>query len=75
VADYWKPYNVLALLEVPGLGDKSVEDLVAEIGLDMSTFPNEKHLCSWVGIAPGNNESAGKKKADASPTETSRPKR
>lgn len=61
------PYdNVLALLKgVPGLNDKSIEDLVAEIGLDMSAFPNEKHLCSWVGIAPGNNESAGKKKVDA----------
>ncbi len=60
------PYdNVLELLkQVPGLSRKTVEDLVAEIGLDMSVFPNEKHLCSWVGIAPGNNESAGKKKAD-----------
>ena len=60
------PYdNVIELLkEVPGLNTKSIEDLVAEIGLDMSVFPNEKHLCSWVGIAPGNNESAGKKKAD-----------
>jgi len=59
------PYeNVLELLkQVPGLSSKTVEDLVAEIGLDMSVFPNEKHLCSWVGIAPGNNESAGKKKA------------
>jgi len=55
--------NVLELLkEVPGLNTKNVEDLVAEIGLDMSVFPNEKHLCSWVGIAPSNNESAGKKK-------------
>lgn len=71
------PYdNILTLLkEVPGLDTKSVEDLVAEIGLDMSVFPNEKHLCSWVGIAPGNNESAGKKKADASPTVTNQPNR
>jgi transposase len=60
------PYdNVVELLkEVPGLSTKSTEDLIAEIGLDMSVFPDEKHLCSWVGIAPGNNESAGKKKAD-----------
>lgn len=77
IKDMLAPYdNVLSLLkEVPGLGDKVVEDLVAEIGLDMSAFPDEKHLCSWVGIAPGNNESAGKKKVDASPTATSRPKR
>ena len=50
------------LREIPGLSDKSVEDLVAEIGLDMSAFPSEKHLASWVGLSPGNNESAGKKK-------------
>jgi len=58
--------NVLELLkQVPGLSTKTVEDLVAEIGLDMSTFPTEKHLASWAGMCPGNNESAGKKKADA----------
>lgn len=58
--------NVLELLhKIPGLSTKTAEDLIAEIGLDMSVFPSEKHLCSWVGVAPGNNESAGKKKADA----------
>lgn len=68
------PYdNVLELLcGVPGLSRKTVEDLVAEIGLDMNVFPNEKHLASWVGMCPGNNESAGKKKADASPMETNK---
>lgn len=68
------PYeNALELLkQVPGISAKSVEDLVAEIGLDMSVFPTEKHLASWAGMAPGNNESAGKKKADEQPRETSR---
>ena len=58
------PYeNALELLkQIPGLSNKTVEDLVAETGLDMNVFPNEKHLCSWVGVSPGNNESAGKKK-------------
>lgn len=51
------------LNDIPGLNVKSIEDPVAETGLDMSAFPNEKHLCSWVGIAPGNNESAGKKRS------------
>jgi transposase len=66
IRDMLSPYdNVIELLKkVPGLSTQSIEDLVAEIGLDMSVFPNEKHLCSWVGIAPGNNESAGKKKVD-----------
>lgn len=50
--------DVLARLrEIPGLGEKSVEDLVAEIGLDMSVFPGEGHLCSWAGVSPGNNGS------------------
>jgi transposase len=58
--------NVLENLKaIPGLSNKTVEDLVAEIGLDMSVFPTEKHLASWAGMCPGNNESAGKKKADA----------
>lgn len=68
------PYeHVLEMLRsVPGLGVKSVEDLVAEIGLDMSVFPTEKHLASWAGLAPGNNESGGKKKVDASHTATNK---
>jgi transposase len=68
------PYeNVLELLkEVPGLGTKSIEDMIAEIGLDMNVFPTEKHLASWAGVAPGNNESAGKKKVDALLMATSR---
>lgn len=54
--------NVLELLkEIPGFNTKVVEDLVSEIGLDMSAFPSEKLLASWAGICPGNNESAGKK--------------
>lgn len=55
--------NAIELLkEIPGFSTKVVEDLVAEIGFDMSPFPSEKHLASWSGVCPGNNESAGKKK-------------
>ena len=58
--------NVIELLKgVPGFNQKTVEDLVAEIGFDMSVFPTEKHLASWAGMSPGNNESGGKKKVDA----------
>lgn len=65
--------NVLENLKaIPGLSTKTVEDLVAEIGLDMSVFPNEKHLASWAGMCPGNNESGGKKKVDAPTTATNR---
>ena len=68
------PYqNALELLKkVPGISVKSAEELVAEIGLDMNVFPTEKHLASWAGMAPGNNESAGKKKADEQPKGTNR---
>jgi transposase len=68
------PYNnALELLKkVPGISVKSAEDLVAEIGLDMNVFPTEKHLASWAGMSPGNNESAGKKKAEEQPKETNR---
>jgi transposase len=74
IKEMLSPYeNVLELLkEVPGLGTKSTEDLIAEIGLDMSVFPTEKHLASWSGVSPGNNESAGKKKVDALPLATNR---
>ena len=61
------------LREIPGLGSKTVEDLIAEIGLDMEVFPTSEQLCSWVGVSPGNNESAGKKKVAEPHTETSRP--
>ena len=66
------PYeNVLELLKkIPGLSTRTVEDLAAEIGLDMNAFPTEKHLASWAGMCPGNNESAGKKKAVELPKET-----
>lgn len=65
IKEVLSPYdNALELLKkVPGISLKSAEDLVAEIGLDMNVFPTEKHLSSWAGMAPGNNESAGKKKS------------
>ena len=63
------PYDnaMEALAGIPGIERKVAEDLVAEIGLDMTKFPSEKHLASWAGICPGNNESAGKKKLKNEP--------
>jgi transposase len=48
---------------IPGVDRKVAEALVAEIGIDMSRFPTHRHLASWAGVCPGNNESAGKRKS------------
>ncbi|MCH3994441.1 IS110 family transposase [Prevotella cerevisiae] len=68
------PYdNALeAICGIPGIERKVAEDLIAEIGLDMGKFPSEKHLASWAGMCPGNNESAGKKKVQERITETNK---
>lgn len=49
---------------VPGIKNPfSAIAIISEIGADMSVFPTAKHLCSWAGLTPQNNESAGKKKS------------
>jgi transposase len=50
------------LCVMPGIGLTSAQAIVAEIGTDMSRFPSANHLCAWAGVAPGNNESAGKRR-------------
>ena len=50
------------LCSVPGIGVRTAENVLAEIGDDMSRFPTADHLASWAGLAPGNNESAGKRR-------------
>jgi transposase len=51
------------LVTIPGVDRKTAEVMVAEIGTDMGRFPDAKHLASWAGMCPGNNESAGKRKS------------
>jgi transposase len=46
---------------IAGVNRTTIENVVAEIGADMSQFPDEHHLSSWAGICPGNEESAGKR--------------
>ncbi len=54
----------LTLLQsIPGVGRRNAEVFVAEIGVEMSVFPSSRHLASWAKLAPGNNESAGKRKS------------
>ncbi len=47
--------------QVTGISERVAQGLLAEIGLNMDQFPAAKHLASWVGICPGNHESAGKR--------------
>jgi transposase len=52
------------ILTVPSFKNLfSAITVVSEIGVNMDVFPTAKHLCSWAGLTPTNNESAGKKKS------------
>ena len=51
------------LCTTPGVQRRAAESLIAEIGLDMSVFPTAKHLASWTGQCPGNDQSAGKRRS------------
>jgi len=62
-AEIEKHSGALSLLcSIPGIGVTAAAAIISEIGTDMGRFPTAQHLCSWAGLAPGNNESAGKKK-------------
>ena len=62
LAKKYKP-QIKLLLTVPGIADRlTAIRILAEIGADMSVFETSKQLCSWAGLTPQNQESAGKKK-------------
>ena len=54
---------VILLDTIPGVARATAEVIVAEIGTDMSRFPSADHLAAWAGVAPGNNESAGRRRS------------
>ena len=54
--------QVTQLDEIAGVGTTSAQELIAELGVDMSRFPTAGHLVSWAKFAPIDNSSAGKKK-------------
>lgn len=62
---YCAPYEeaVVLLDTIPGVARQTAEIMVAEIGTDMSRFPTADHLAAWAGVAPGNHESAGKRRS------------
>jgi transposase len=53
--------------EVPGLGVDSAQQIIAEVGPTVATFPSDKQLCSWVAVCPGDNESGGVNYSHRSP--------
>ena len=55
--------QIRRLCTVPGIGRRTAEVVIAEIGVDMSRFPTAAHLASWVGLCPGNHESGGKRRS------------
>jgi transposase len=65
IETYCRPFEeaVTLLDTIPGVGRETAEVIVSEIGTDMSRFPTANHLASWAGVAPGNNESAGKRRS------------
>lgn len=48
---------------VPGLDQRVIQGIIAELGVDMSRFPTANHVVSWAGLAPGRNESAGRNRS------------
>lgn len=56
-----------AIAELPGFDKRSAQNVIAEIGADMTRFPTDDHLASWAGICSGNNESGGKRKSGKTP--------
>ncbi len=51
------------LTTIPGVSDLTAQVLLAEIGVDMTRFPDAGHLVSWAGLCPRNDESAGKRRS------------
>ncbi len=54
------------LQSLPGLDRTAACALLAEIGAEMGRFPSARHLASWAGLCPGNNQSAGKQRSGKS---------
>jgi transposase len=64
IAVMCEPYarQLAQLDQIPGFGVKTAQDLIGEIGVDMSAFPTAGHLCSWARVAPRPKESGGRRK-------------
>jgi transposase len=65
INDRMKPYQkeLDQLDQIPGLGRRNGQEILAYIGVDMSRFLSDAHLASWSRICPGNDSSAGKRRS------------
>jgi transposase len=65
IAERLVPFGpaVELLCTIPGVGRRTAENILAEIGADTSVFPSARHLASWAGQGPGNDRSAGKQRS------------
>jgi transposase len=61
IAPFAEPVRLLTT--IPGVGQRTAEVVIAEIGVDMTRFPTAGHLASWAGMCPGSYESAGKNRS------------
>ena len=62
--------TVIRVAEIPGFGVDSAQQLIAEIGVDADTFASAGNFCSWVGVCPGQQESAEKNTSSGPPRAT-----
>jgi len=65
IAERLRPFEpaLERLQTVPGVGRRTAQVLLAEVGADLRRFPSAGHLASWAGLCPGNDESAGKRRS------------
>ena len=65
IEELMRPFQeaIRRLSTIPGVAARTAQNVLAEIGTDMSRFPTDQHLASWAAMCPGNRESAGKRKS------------
>ncbi len=66
IDNFMKPEEKKAsqiIQDITGIGNTSAQAIISVIGTEMSRFKTDAHICSWAGLCPGNNESAGKRKS------------
>ena len=64
IAELLRPFDELItrLDAIPGVGRRTAEVIVTEIGADVQAFPTDRHLAAWAGVSPGNRQSGGRRK-------------